>query len=85
MDRVFEREVVVIPVGVRLSQGVIQYAMSLRHPELARDDASMWKAGLEQPRREPTHRFSRNVFALTWFLPIALAFHAQKEPDGSTW
>ena len=32
-----------------------------------------------------TYRFSRNVFALTMFLPIALAFHAQKEPDGSTW
>jgi hypothetical protein len=30
------------------------------------------------------HRFSRNVFALVIFLPIALAFHAQKEPDGST-
>ena len=45
----------------------------------------MRKAGLEQSRREPTHRFSRKVFALTWFLPIALAFHAQKEPDGSTW
>jgi hypothetical protein len=32
-----------------------------------------------------THRFSRKVFALTMFLPIALAFHAQKEPEGSTW
>lgn len=31
------------------------------------------------------YRFSRNVFALTIFLPIALAFHAQNEPDGSTW
>ena len=38
--------------------------------------------------REPnnqTHRFSKNVFALTMFFPIALAFHAQKEPEGSTW
>ena len=32
-----------------------------------------------------TYRFSRNVFALTMFFPIALAFHAQKDPDGSTW
>ena len=31
-----------------------------------------------------THRFSRNVFALVIFFPIALAFQAQKEPDGST-
>jgi hypothetical protein len=31
-----------------------------------------------------THRFSRKVFALVIFLPIALAFHAQKEPEGST-
>jgi hypothetical protein len=30
------------------------------------------------------HRFSRNVFALVIFFPIALAFQAQKEPDGST-
>lgn len=36
-------------------------------------------------RYEKTHRFSRNVLAFTWFLPIALAFHAQNEPDGSTW
>lgn len=32
-----------------------------------------------------TYRFSRNVFALTIFLPMALAFHAQNDPDGSTW
>lgn len=32
-----------------------------------------------------THRFSRKVLALTMFLPIADAFHAQNEPDGSTW
>jgi hypothetical protein len=31
------------------------------------------------------HRFSRKVFAFVMFFPIALAFHAQKEPDGSTW
>jgi hypothetical protein len=30
------------------------------------------------------HRFSRKVFALVIFFPIALAFHAQKEPEGST-
>src|SRR6185437_931004 len=32
-----------------------------------------------------THRFSRNVFALTMFFPIVDAFHAQYDPDGSTW
>jgi uncharacterized membrane protein len=31
-----------------------------------------------------THRFSKNVFALTMFFPFALAFQAQKEPEGST-
>jgi hypothetical protein len=31
------------------------------------------------------HRFSKNVLALTMFFPIALAFHAQKDPEGSTW
>jgi len=30
------------------------------------------------------HRFSKNVLALTMFFPIALAFHAQKDPEGST-
>ena len=34
---------------------------------------------------EITNRFSRKVLALTIFFPIALAFHAQKDPDGSTW
>lgn len=32
-----------------------------------------------------TYRFSKNVFALTMFFPIALAFHAQNDPEGSTW
>ena len=31
------------------------------------------------------HLFSKNVFAFTIFFPIALAFHAQNEPEGSTW
>lgn len=31
------------------------------------------------------YRFSKNVFAFTMFFPIALAFHAQYEPEGSTW
>ncbi len=36
-------------------------------------------------KTDRTHRFSRNVFAFTMFFPIALAFHAQNEPEGSTW
>jgi uncharacterized membrane protein len=35
-------------------------------------------------RFKTTNRFSKKVFALTMFLPIALAFHAQNEPEGST-
>ncbi len=32
-----------------------------------------------------TYRFSRKVLPLTMFLPMALAFQAQYDPDGSTW
>lgn len=35
--------------------------------------------------RMQAHLFSRKVLALTMFLPIADAFHAQNAPDGSTW
>ena len=31
-----------------------------------------------------TDRFSKKVFALIIFFPMALAFHAQNDPDGST-
>jgi hypothetical protein len=41
-----------------------------------------WRGGKE---RGKTNRFSRKVLALTMFLPMAEAFHAQKEPEGSTW
>lgn len=39
---------------------------------------------MEEYDPKMTDRFSKNVFALTMFLPIALAFQAQNEPDGST-
>jgi hypothetical protein len=42
----------------------------------------VWGGGKE---RGKTNRFSRKVLALTMFLPMAEAFHAQKEPEGSTW
>ena len=32
-----------------------------------------------------TNLFSKKVFALTMFLPIAEAFQAKYDPDGSTW
>lgn len=32
-----------------------------------------------------THLFSRNVFALDTFFPIAEAFQEKYEPDGSTY
>lgn len=32
-----------------------------------------------------THLFSRNVFALETFFPMAEAFHEKYEPDGSTY
>jgi len=31
-----------------------------------------------------SYLFSKKVFAFTIFFPIALAFQAQKDPDGST-
>lgn len=34
--------------------------------------------------KRPTYRFSRKVLPLTIFLPMALAFQAQYEPEGST-
>jgi len=50
-----------------------------------RRSAKGGRASAWQEDEHGTHRFSRNVFALVWFLPIALAFHAQNEPEGSTW
>lgn len=31
------------------------------------------------------HLFSKKVLAFTMFLPIAEAFHAKYEPEGSIW
>jgi len=39
---------------------------------------------MEEQSQKETNRFSRKVFAFIMFLPIALAFHAQKDPEGST-
>ena len=70
MDRVFQREVVVVPgeSSARSRQPAGQLA---------------YLEQLSAARR--TYRFSRNVLAFTMPLPIALAFHAQKDPEGSTW
>ena len=38
----------------------------------------------KRERDQNANRFSKNVFAFTMFFPIALAFQAQYDPDGST-
>jgi hypothetical protein len=35
-------------------------------------------------QKEGTRRFSKKVLAFTIFFPIALAFQAQNDPEGST-
>jgi hypothetical protein len=37
------------------------------------------------PPESTTYLFSKKVFALLIFFPMALAFHAQKLPEGSIW
>lgn len=80
VDRVLEREVVVIP-----GRGTDSELTALIFLDNRLQLSQTSQSALIAIQPTQTHRFSRNVFALTWFLPIALAFHAQNEPEGSTW
>ena len=40
---------------------------------------------IENKTKQQAYLFSKKVFALLMFLPIALAFQAQKLPEGSIW
>lgn len=73
MDRVLERDVVVVSGTDRGKGAVVERS------------ALIGRLGRCKRRRPGAYLFSRKVFALTMFFPIADAFHAQNEPDGSTW
>jgi hypothetical protein len=69
VNGVFERDVVAVPVGGSSSS---RHVVSIN-------------CKLTVQRGPTTYLFSKKVFALLMFFPMALAFHAQKLPEGSIW